>query len=87
MLESINIAEKLKDQQLQDIGKEAHRGFMLDWDTRKDWEKSVDEWTKLAKQTMEPKTWPWPRASNIKYPILSTAAMQFAARAYPSLIP
>ena len=41
----------------------------------------------LAKQTVEPKSYPWPKASNVKYPLLSTAAMQFAARAYPSLIP
>ncbi|MFZ2190105.1 MAG: hypothetical protein WAV48_04955 [Candidatus Magasanikiibacteriota bacterium] len=92
MLESVNIAEKLdKDekgkQQLRDIGAEAFKGFDADLESRKDWEKNVDEWTKLARQAVEPKTWPWPRASNIKYPILSTAALQFAARAYPSLLP
>jgi chaperonin GroES len=38
-------------------------------------------------QVREPKSFPWPNASNIKYPILSTASMQFNARAYPSLIP
>ena len=92
MLESVNIAEHLdKDeegrQKLRDIGAEASQGFELDLDSRKDWEKCVDEWTKLARQAVEPKTWPWPKASNIKYPILSTAALQFAARAYPSLLP
>lgn len=87
MLESTNIAEKLDDQKLKDIGSEAFKGFELDLESRKDWEKSSEEWIKLAKQTIEPKTWPWPRASNIKYPLLSTAAMQFAARAYPSLLP
>jgi len=87
MMESINIAESLDDAQLTKIGKEASAGFELDHDSRKDWEKNIDEWTKLAKQTVEPKTYPWPKASNIKYPLLSTAAMQFAARAYPSLVP
>jgi chaperonin GroES len=38
-------------------------------------------------QVREPKNYPWPNASNVKYPLLSTAAMQFNARAYPSLIP
>lgn len=47
----------------------------------------MEEWTKLAKQTREMKTYPWPKASNIKFPLLTTAAMQFAARAYPSLVP
>lgn len=87
MLESVNIAESLDEQQLKDIGRDAEKGFTLDHQSRLDWEKNIDEWTKLAKQTMEPKTYPWPKASNIKYPLLSTAAMQFAARAYPSLVP
>lgn len=87
MLESTNIAESLDDAKLQKIGRDAAAGFELDHDSRKEWEKNVDEWTKLAKQTVEPKTYPWPKASNIKYPLLSTAAMQFAARAYPSLVP
>lgn len=87
MLESVNIAEKLDEEKLKKIGSDASKGFELDLETRRDWEKHLDDWTKLAKQTVEPKTYPWPKASNIKYPLLSTAAMQFAARAYPSLIP
>jgi len=87
MLESVNIAESLDEQQLKDIGRDAEKGFFLDHQSRLDWEKNIDEWTKLAKQTIEPKSYPWPKASNIKYPLLSTAAMQFAARAYPSLVP
>lgn len=87
MLESANIAEKLDEDRLKEIANECYTGFMNDCQSRSDWEKGVDEWTKLAKQTVEPKTWPWPKASNIKYPLLSTAAMQFAARAYPSLLP
>lgn len=87
MLESVNIAESLDEAELKTIGRDAFAGFELDHDSRKHWEQNVDEWTKLAKQTVEPKTYPWPKASNIKYPLLSTAAMQFAARAYPSLVP
>lgn len=91
-LESVNIAEHLlkKDggeELLKKIGSEAKAGFDLDKESRSDWETNVDEWTKLAKQTKEIKTTPWPNASNVKYPILATAAMQFSARAYPSLIP
>lgn len=87
MLESINIAESLDDAQLLKIGRDAFAGYDLDEQSRQDWVKHVDEWTKLAKQTVEPKTYPWVGAANVKYPLLSTAAMQFAARAYPSLVP
>ena len=87
MLDSVNIAEKLDKDKLQEIGQEAFKGFELDLQTCTEYHKNVDEWTKLARQALEPKTHPWPRAANIKYPLLSTAAMQFAARAYPSLLP
>jgi chaperonin GroES len=87
MLESINIAESLDEAQLLKIGRDAFAGYDLDEQSRQDWVKHVDEWTKLAKQTVEPKTYPWVGAANVKYPLLSTAAMQFAARAYPSLVP
>jgi chaperonin GroES len=87
LIESVNIAEDMDDDELTQIGREAKEGYEADCHSRESWEKSVDEWTKLAKQVVEKKTFPWPGASNVKYPLLSTAAMQFAARAYPSLIP
>jgi len=87
LLESNNIAENLDEEKLNAIGKEVKRGFDSDLESRKDWEAAVEEWTKLAKQVAETKTYPWKGASNVKYPLLSTAAMQFAARAYPSLVP
>ena len=55
--------------------------------SRKPWEKDLENWTRLALQISEPKTYPWPNAANIKFPLLATAAMQFAARAYPTLVP
>ena len=87
LVESKNIADSLDDQKLRDIASEVSEGFEYDLSTRHSWEKNLDDWTKLALQVREEKSWPWPRASNVKYPLLSTAAMQFNARAYPSLIP
>ena len=87
MLESVNIAADLDEQKLQQIGKDALDGYTSDKQSRHEWELQIDEWTKLATQVRENKTWPWTKASNVKYPLLTTAAMQFAARAYPSLVP
>jgi len=67
MLESINMAEKLEEDQLTRIGMEASQGFEHDLESRAEWERHIDAWTKLAKQTVEPKSYPWPKASNIKY--------------------
>jgi chaperonin GroES len=87
MIESVNIAETLDEQKLKDIGQAARQGYDTDLGSRTDWEDDIENWTKLAVQCREDRTWPWPNASNVKYPLLSTAANQFAARAYPALVP
>jgi chaperonin GroES len=82
-----NLAEDLDEDTLTKIGQDCKKGFEFDLQSRSDWDAEMDEWIRLAKQFRENKTYPWPKASNVKYPLLSTAAMQFAARSYPSLIP
>lgn len=82
-----NIAESLDEDKLTEVGAWCKQGFESDLDTRSDWDHCLKEWIDLAKQTREEKTFPWRNASNVKYPLLTTAAMQFAARAYPSLVP
>src|SRR3546814_60476 len=37
-------------------------------------------------QVRKAKTFPGPNASNVKFPILTTAAIQFQARAYPAIV-
>ena len=86
-LQSKNIAESLSKEQLTTIGADCHYHFECDLESRKEWENNIDDWLKLAMQTREQKSFPWNKASNVKYPLISTAAMQFAARAYPSLVP
>lgn len=86
-MELHNIADTLSENDLRKIGEDAKQGYEFDLQSRVQWERDIDEWMRLATQVREPKNYPWPRASNVKYPLLTTAAMQFAARAYPSLIP
>jgi len=86
-LDSVNIAEDLDDEKLKKIANQVVDGFDIDKDSRKPWEKDLKTWTELALQVANDKTFPWPNAANIKYPLLATAAMQFAARAYPTLVP
>jgi chaperonin GroES len=86
-IESVNIAEHLDEDKLYKIGCDCAEGFEIDLMSRDVWERKIDEYTKLALQIQDQKAYPWPKASNVKYPLLSTAAMQFAARAYPTLVP
>lgn len=50
------------------------------------WNDRNEQAVKLAMQVKEDKTFPWPNAANIKYPLVTTAAIQFAARAYPAIV-
>lgn len=84
---SVNLADDLDEEELDEIGAEVCDGFERDRESKSHWDSCIDEWVKLAAQIREKKTYPWEGASNVKYPLLATAAMQFAARAYPSLIP
>src|SRR5512139_261976 len=87
LISSTNIAEELDEKLIKKIGTEVSDGFESDLNSRSAWERDLEKWTKLALQIVEEKTYPWKGASNVKYPLLSTAAMQFNARAYPSLVP
>jgi len=87
LVNEMNIAEKLSESELLTIGSEVVEGYETDEASRAGWKENLEEWTKMALQIADKKTFPWPNASNIKFPLLSTAAMQFAARAYPTLVP
>lgn len=86
-LKAKNVAEFLSDDELTEIGARVKDWFIEDEDARSDWVKRSDEWIKLATQVTETKNHPWPKSANTKYPLLLKAAMQFAARAYPALVP
>lgn len=87
ILGSANLAEKLHDEDLEKIGMYCYDGYENDLRSRAGWEDKLDEWMELAMQAQEHKTFPWPGAANIKYPLITTAAMQFSARAYAALLP
>ena len=82
-----NILDTLKKEQKEKIAADCKAAFDDDLRSRGEWESNIDDWIALAKQTKQDKTYPWPGASNVKYPLVATAAMQFAARSYPSLVP
>jgi chaperonin GroES len=86
-IQEINLAKDMDEDKLHKIGQQCREGFNADNDSREEWLNDTEEWLKLARQVRETKTFPWEDASNVKYPLVSTASMQFAARAYPSLIP
>jgi len=85
-LDKRNIAEDLDEDKLREIGDFLSEAISRDDESRQDWLENAKDWIKLATQVTEEKTHPWPGAANVKYPLLTTAAMQFHARAYPALV-
>ncbi len=81
-----NIAEELEPSKLNEIGSQVCEETLLDEQSRSDWESTAKDAMELAMQRPKPKTTPWPGASNVVFPLLTEAADQFAARAYPSII-
>ena len=90
---SPNIAQDLLDadedagkEQLDKIGHEVERKYKIDKDSRSEWEEGSERAMNIALQVRKPKNYPFDGAANIKYPLVTVAALQFGARAYPAII-
>jgi len=87
LMEATNICDLLDKDQIKEIGNAATEGYRADLNSRSEWERRQAEANKLALQVFEEKTFPWAGASSIKFPLVTVAALQYHARAYPSLVP
>jgi len=81
-----NIATLLCDHDLEAIGMKVVRDFENDLMSRTSWEQRTEASLKLALQVAETKNFPWANASNVKFPLITIAALQYHARSYPVLI-
>lgn len=86
LLEAQNIADELDHDKLMKIGDRVCHDYKADRESRKEWEDRCQDAIKLAKQIVEHKTFPWDGASNVVFPLLTTAANVFASRTYPEII-
>ena len=85
-----NISDLLDPGVVARIGVEAVRQWNIDEGSRQKWLDNANRSLAIAAQESDEgdgeKDYPFEGASDIHYPILTTAAQQFAARAYPALI-
>lgn len=83
-----NIADKLDEEELGEYAQKVCREYDIDKESRREsgWEERVGKAVELAMLVAEDKNYPFERAANIKYPLLTTAALQFNARAYPAVV-
>lgn len=82
---SPNLAGKFGADDLRRIGETVWRGYEQDLSSRHRWHERTRAAMELALQIKPGKTFPWPNASNVAFPLLTIAALQFHSRSYPSL--
>lgn len=82
-----DISPHLTDEQLAMLGSEVCESYERDLQSREDWQKVSEKALKdIASCDRPAKDYPWANASNVHYPLLAYAAMQFNARAYPAIV-
>lgn len=86
VIRSPNLCGLFSDRDLDSIGNWVFENFDRDKRSRFDWENRCKAALNLAMQVQDSKTFPWANCSNIKFPLVTIAAMQFAARAYPAIV-
>ena len=74
------------DDDLAKIGREVKEGYLRDLDSRSVWFRRTRAAMELAMQVKPGKSFPWPNAANVAFPLLTIAALNAHAQAYPALI-
>ena len=86
IVNSPNLCDRFSNDDLKLIGEECWAGYNRDEMSRQRWLQRNEAGMNLALQIQEDKTFPWPGCANVAFPLITIAAQQFHARAYPSLI-
>jgi chaperonin GroES len=82
-----NIAKTLSEEQINGLSSKVEKGYKIDVISMEPWLSKMKVAIDVAMQVQKDKTYPWPKASNVKYPLLTVAAYQFNARSYPAILP
>ena len=86
VIKSPNLCGLFSDEDLSTIGNVVWEGYEADKMSRASWEKRTEAAMDLALQVQKSKTFPWPNCSNVSFPLITVATLQFHARAYPAII-
>lgn len=83
-----NIASVLPEDKLSTIATQVIEEYQIDKTSRQasGWEDAITEAMDLAMMVSEQKDYPFKKAANVKYPLLTVAALQFNARSYPAVV-
>lgn len=83
---SANLCGEFDKADLDAIGNYVWEGYSRDRFSRLKWSKRNEAALDLATQIQKDKNFPWAGASNVAFPLVTIAALQFHARAYPTIM-
>ena len=86
LIMSPNLCDRFTEDDLGGIGRLVHEGYEADEHSRSPWKRRMSAAMDLAMQIAKDKNFPWQGASNVIFPLITIAALQFSARSYPSII-
>jgi len=82
----INVADYLTDKVLSELSQFCIEGYQRDKSSRSGWESEFDAAMEMLRQESVDKTFPFDGCANVQYPLLTTACLQFNARAGPAIM-
>lgn len=85
-IQSPNLCDRLSEDDLAALGRWVWEGFEKDQNSRRDWLRRNAAGMDLAMQVVKDKSFPWPDCSNVAFPLVTIATLQFHSRAYPALV-
>jgi len=86
VIQSPNLTGMLSEEDLTKLGHMVKDGYQRDEDSRDKWRKRTQASMDLALQMQKDKNFPWPGASNVAFPLVTIATLQFHSRAYPAIV-
>ena len=85
-IKSPNLCDRFTKEDLDTLGTWCWQGYHRDRMSRSHWEKRMTAGMELAIQLQKTKTFPWPNASNVCFPLITIGALQFSANSYSDVI-
>jgi chaperonin GroES len=81
-----NLCDRFTAGDLSSLGKWVHEGYQRDKTSRMKWENRMEASMDLAMQIQKEKSFPWANCSNVVFPLVTIAALQFSSRSYGNII-
>lgn len=87
LMQAENIVDLLSAEEQAEVAAKVVAEYDIDEASRKEWLEKNAAAIDLAMMVATEKDYPFRNASNVKYPLVANAALQFNARAYPAICP